>query len=210
MPAKKRAAKKQAAKKQAAPKGTAEKRNAKKPATVKTTRPGPGRPSLIEVGWDPDERSWEKTSPVGKFLVAIRAGNWIQTSAAFAGLGDRTIRIWMRRGREALAEASGELTQVAPEDLPHAVLVDTTAYTESASEVELVQIMRSQARDDWRAAIALLSRRHPDRWAERALVADDAAQLAQDEWTDLITDPDVLDAAEALAESLQNAELDDT
>jgi hypothetical protein len=85
----------------------------------------------------------------------IRAGNFPAIAARSAGIAESTFYRWMERGR---SEAKG----------PYLKFYEAIKEAEAGGEVHLVAVLRKHATDDWRAALALLERRHSDRWRRRA------------------------------------------
>lgn len=119
---------------------------AKRKAAPKATKKGkPGRPTSL-------------TPEVQKRICdAIRAGNYLEAAAAYAGVSTETVRLWLIRGKD---EGSGIYWDFC------------TAYAkaEADSEVSLVADWRAGAKKDWRASRDLLARRFPDRWKEQQAV----------------------------------------
>jgi hypothetical protein len=85
---------------------------------------------------------------------AIRAGNYPAVAARAAGISESTFYRWMEQGR---SEAKG----------PHRAFYDAVKEAEAESEVHAVAILRKEMKGDWRAAVALLERRHSERWRRR-------------------------------------------
>ncbi|MCG8455704.1 MAG: hypothetical protein MI919_05440 [Holophagales bacterium] len=86
-----------------------------------------------------------------KLVAAIRAGNYARVAADFAGISESTFYRWLRKGQ---AEESGDFHE----------LWIAVKKAESESEVRAVANVQRHMQDDWRAAMAFLSRRYPDRW----------------------------------------------
>jgi hypothetical protein len=85
---------------------------------------------------------------VGKVLMAVRAGNFRETAARFAGIGPATLFRWLRDPRPQYVAFQAALDMVDAE-----------------CEVELVGNLFRLSRTSTRAAIFLLERRYCDRWA---------------------------------------------
>ncbi len=90
----------------------------------------------------------------GKILGALRAGNFLETAAAYAGIDSDTIRRWAKagaRGKDAeLASFAREIDQAR-----------------AAAEVRDVAIIAKAAESEWTAAAWRLERRAPERWGRR-------------------------------------------
>lgn len=86
-------------------------------------------------------------------LRTIRAGNFLETAAAFAGVTPKTVRNWLRKGAR---QKEGPLADFARD------------YAEAEATAEtyaLAQITRSR---DWAAAAWRLERRFGKRWSRKA------------------------------------------
>lgn len=93
-----------------------------------------------------------------KIVQLIRAGNYIETAAAAAGIASVTFREWMRVGaRDADAKSDTEFARFA----------STIAEAQGASEARIVVGISKASEDDWRAGAFLLERQFPKRWGSR-------------------------------------------
>jgi hypothetical protein len=151
-------------------------------STVSTRRRtygrGKGRPPIVEVGWHPETGTWDQNSPAGQIISAVRGSNALEVSAAFAGINRATLFNWLARGREYLPEASTEHgfdRQSVPDvHLAYVDFLDSVTKAAASAEVELVLLVRQEARTDPRWATWLLSRKSPTRWGEKQqLVVED-------------------------------------
>lgn len=84
----------------------------------------------------------------------IRAGNYIETAAAFAGVSKQTLYNWMRKGRQA---KSGKYRE----------FLDAVKKALAESEVRDVMIIAKAAEENWQAAAWRLERKFPDRWGRK-------------------------------------------
>ena len=90
-----------------------------------------------------------------KICEAIRAGNYIETAAAFAGIRKSTLYDWLRRGQRAshgLYRSFSEAVEKAQADT-------------EARDVAL--IAKAAAEGNWKAAAWRLERKFPERWGRR-------------------------------------------
>ena len=85
---------------------------------------------------------------------AVRAGNYPAVAARVAGISESTYYRWMEQGR---SEPKG----------PHHAFYEAIKKAQAESEAHAVAILRSEMKGDWRAAVALLERRHSERWRRR-------------------------------------------
>lgn len=119
----------------------------------------------------------KRTQHVARLL---RAGNWITTCCAAAGITRTSFYNWLERGES-------ELIRVEQGDPPHeqekaymdfyvAVMrARAEAEIESVARVRLAGKGRSKSPDeerDWKADAWWLERAHPDRWGRRNLEID--------------------------------------
>ena len=83
--------------------------------------------------------------------MALEAGNFTTVAVGYAGIGRATFYRWMHRGREA--------DRGIYRDFYKAV-----RRAEAKAEVRAVTIVRRHMTKSWRASMAWLERRYPDRW----------------------------------------------
>lgn len=89
-----------------------------------------------------------------KIITAIRAGNYAQVAAVYAGIGERTYYRWMELGERAKAGRYRQFWQAVN-------------AAEGEAEVRAVAIIQKQMPANWRAAMTYLERKHPRRWGRR-------------------------------------------
>jgi len=89
-----------------------------------------------------------------KIVTAIRAGNYAQVAAVYAGITERTYYRWMELGEQA---RGGRYLQ----------FFQAVKAAEGEAEVRAVAIIQKKMPDDWRAAMSYLERKHPKRWGRR-------------------------------------------
>jgi len=80
-----------------------------------------------------------------KIVTAIRAGNYAQVAAVYAGIGERTFYRWMEQGKRAKAGCYRQFWQAVK-------------AAEGEAEVRAVAIIQKKMPDDWRAAMSYLER----------------------------------------------------
>jgi hypothetical protein len=86
------------------------------------------------------------------FVAAIRAGNYAIVAAQAAGVHPSTFFNWMKRGA---VEKDGIFRE----------LFDAVKKAEAEGEATLVGIVRKAAPKNWQAAMTILERKYPKRWA---------------------------------------------
>lgn len=103
-----------------------------------------------------------------RIIALIRAGNYIETAAAEAGIGSTTFRDWLKRGRrDADAGRETDFSRFA----------DDVEQAQAASEAILVTGIATAAKKDWRAAAFLLERKWPLKFGSRQKIEHEGSVL---------------------------------
>ncbi len=89
-----------------------------------------------------------------KIVSAIRAGNYANVAAEYAGIGERTFYRWLQLGQEANRGIHRQFWQAVKK-------------AEREAEVRAVAILQRHMEDNWQAAMTFLERKHPDRWGRK-------------------------------------------
>ena len=89
-----------------------------------------------------------------KVVSAIRAGNYANVAAEYAGIGERTFYRWLQRGQAANRGIYRQFWQAVKK-------------AEREAEVRAVAIIQKHMEDNWQAAMTYLERKFPDRWGRR-------------------------------------------
>ena len=89
-----------------------------------------------------------------KIVSAIRAGNYANVAAEYAGIGERTFYRWLHNGQEAQSGIYRQFWRAVKS-------------AERESEVRAVAIIQKHMADNWQAAMTYLERKYPDRWGRR-------------------------------------------
>jgi len=116
-----------------------------------------------------------------KIVNAIKAGNYIETAAAFAGVSKQSIYTWMRTGARAKSGKKREF-------------VDAVQKALAQAEMDALAIVTTAAGKHWTAAAWRLERSHPGRWGRRLEVTatdepkpiDGAAIIASPDWKEIV------------------------
>lgn len=105
-----------------------------------------------------------------RLLQAIRAGNFQDTAARFAGLAPSTFYNWMKAGRLAQEkEATGE--ELTPEEYRLVEFLEAIEKARAEAEVRNLHLIQQAASGGtWQAAAWYLERSHPGKWARREKV----------------------------------------
>lgn len=104
-----------------------------------------------------------------KIIRAIRAGNYIETAAAFAGISKDTLYNWLKRGaRESQRLEGSPNAKPRKKELIYLEFSDAVSRAMAEAEVRDVQnISIAGEQGDWRASAWRLERRHPERWGKK-------------------------------------------
>jgi hypothetical protein len=104
---------------------------------------------------------------VDDLLLALRSGGWKESACAFAGISKDTFYEWLNKGRKEAKAAYDENREVVTELQPYVDFADAIDFTEANSELNLVGIIRAEAKKDPRYAQWLLDRRY--KWASKSM-----------------------------------------
>ena len=99
-----------------------------------------------------------------RILAAVRAGNYIETAAAWAGVSKQTIYEWLRTGSRQ-------------EKGPYRDFSDAVGMALAHAEISDLSNIGDAAKTNWQAAAWRLERRNPSRWGRK----DRAPINAEDE-----------------------------
>lgn len=87
-----------------------------------------------------------------KICDAIRAGNYLETSAAFAGIDKSTLYAWLRKGAAAKRGIHVEFSRAIEKAMADAEARDVALIGKAAAD------------GTWQASAWRLERKYPDRW----------------------------------------------
>jgi hypothetical protein len=90
----------------------------------------------------------------GEIVRTIKAGNYIETAAAMAGVNRDTLREWVRQGIRHPAGKYGSFASDVEQAMAHSEVMDVLG-------------IRKAGEREWTARAWLLERRYPDRWGKR-------------------------------------------
>ena len=90
-----------------------------------------------------------------KLCDAIRAGNYLETAAAFVGIDASTMHRWLKRGRSERKGVRHEFAVAVDKGLADSEAMAVARVTKAASE------------GTWQASSWLLERRFSERWGRR-------------------------------------------
>jgi len=89
-----------------------------------------------------------------RIISCIRAGNYLETAAAYGGISKDTLYRWLRQGSRAKSGIYREFS-------------DAVEKAMAEAEVRDVAIIAKAAEEQWQAAAWRLERKYPDRWGRK-------------------------------------------
>lgn len=91
-----------------------------------------------------------------QICAALQRGNYIETSAAFAGINKSTLFMWLKQGRKDIEDGKAN---------KHTRFIDAVEKAQAEAEVrDLEHVDRAAGAGSWQAASWKLERRFPKRW----------------------------------------------
>ncbi len=103
-----------------------------------------------------------------KIITAIRAGNYIETAAAYAGVNKSTLYEWLKRGeREKQRVAENSRYRIRKSEKPYVEFSNAVEKALAEAEIRDVAIIAKAAKEQWQAAAWRLERKFPDRWGRK-------------------------------------------
>jgi transposase len=108
-----------------------------------------------------------------KIVQAIRAGNYIETAAAYAGIDKKSLYTWLKRGNECPTGTN-----------IHAKFLQAVEQALATAEAQDVLIIGKAAKEGaWQASAWRLERKFPDRWGRKDThrFTDEFSKLSDDE-----------------------------
>ena len=113
-----------------------------------------------------------------KIISAIRAGNYIETAAAYAGINKSTLYDWLKRGeREKQRVAQNPRYNIRKSEKPYVEFSNAVEKALAEAEVRDVAIIAKAAEEQWQAAAWRLERKFPDRWGRKRLDIEHSGEI---------------------------------
>ena len=110
----------------------------------------------------PTKLTTELTEEIAKYL---RAGNYIETTAALVGINRDSIYEWLKRGAaEQERLMKNPRARIRKREQIFVEFSDTVKQAQSQSEAMLVGLVGKAAEKNWTAAAWRLERKFPDKW----------------------------------------------
>ena len=110
----------------------------------------------------PTKLTTELTEEIAKYL---RAGNYIETTAALVGINRDSIYEWLKRGAaEQERLLKNPRARIRKREQIFVEFSDTVKKAQAQSEAMLVGLVGKAAEKNWTAAAWRLERKFPDKW----------------------------------------------
>ena len=124
----------------------------------------------------------------------VRAGNYIETAAAYAGISKQTLYDWMKRGRRE-SEARLEGKRKKPAEEKYVRFLDAVEKALADSEIRDVAIVAKAATENWQAAAWKLERRNPGKWGRvrHEVTGKDGGPVEVKSWAELVASASEVD-----------------
>lgn len=107
---------------------------------------------------------------IERLVGAVKSGNYLDDSARYVGIGERTLFEWLAKGRQALDEAGGDIEAVDEDKLLFAQLSQSLESARSYAVVRNVALIQKAAENSWQAAAWYLERTNPKKWGRHETV----------------------------------------
>ena len=105
-----------------------------------------------------------------KIITAIRAGNYIETAAAYAGINKSTLYDWLKRGeREKQRVAKNPRYKIRKSEKPYVEFSNAVEKALAEAEIRDVAIIGKAAEEQWQAAAWRLERKFPHKWGRKVI-----------------------------------------
>ena len=105
---------------------------------------------------------------------AIQAGNYLEPSAALAGVSKSTVYKWIKRGAaEKKRLSKSKRARMKKREAPFVAFVDAIREADAIAEVRDVATIAAAAEKNWAAAAWRLARKHHARWGGKTTVEGD-------------------------------------
>lgn len=104
---------------------------------------------------------------IERVIEALRAGNYMETAAAYAGISKAALYKYLALGREAREkESNGGI--LSDQESKFAEFVDSVEKARADAEIRNVHLIQQAAQGGtWQAAAWFLERSMPGKWARR-------------------------------------------
>jgi len=113
-----------------------------------------------------------------QIITVIKAGNYIETAAAYAGISKNTLYDWLKRGeREKQRVNKNSKAKIRKLEADFVEFSDAIEKALAEAEIRDVTIIAKAAEEQWQAAAWRLERKFPDRWGRRKLDIEHSGEI---------------------------------
>ena len=117
-----------------------------------------------------------------KIVQAIKAGNYIETAAAYAGINKSTLYDWLKRGeREKQRVAKNPRYRIRKSEKIYVEFSDAVEKALAEAEMRDVLLIGKAAEEQWQAAAWRLERKFPDRWGRKVIEHKGSLEVKNDD-----------------------------
>lgn len=107
------------------------------------------------------------TPEVQNAIVAlVRAGNFVGTAAQASGIPASSVRVWLKRGRDAI-ERPSRSEHKRELDAPYVIFYNVLSRARADARTAMVMTVQVAAKDDWRAAAWYLEKTDPQHFGAK-------------------------------------------
>ena len=109
-----------------------------------------------------------------KLTEALENGNFIKPSCEYADISESTYHSWCERAKNEINRYNKALeadpnTKILASEKKYVEFLESVEHAACIAEVSAVQLIHHASIRNWRAAIAFLARRYPERWGRASL-----------------------------------------
>ncbi len=104
-----------------------------------------------------------------EIIKKLKIGMYAKIVAQSVGIGERTYYYWLERGQKAL-ELQENDKDVPENEKIFLQFLQSVRQSEAEGEAVLVAAIFGQIGNDWKAAMEILARKYPERWARKEYV----------------------------------------
>jgi len=105
------------------------------------------------------------TELMNEIAQYLRAGNYIETTAALVGIHRDSVYEWLKRGNAEIERVSkSNRAKIRKREAIFVEFTDTVKKAQAQSEAMLVGLIGQAAQKNWTAAAWRLERKYPDKW----------------------------------------------
>lgn len=135
------------------------------PEATPDSGPGNATHQAAHTRNKPIGRPCELTSAVQETIVGLlRAGNYLETAAAYAGVNKVTVYKWLKRGARSLRKSSKTGEPIPEAELAFVEFSNAVQRARAEAEARALQLIAKAGESQWQAAAWRLERMFPQRW----------------------------------------------